>query len=98
MSSYPLVPLGRRFTTALQAFAHDPEASFRSLPQEQLQQLAEQEQLDFATDSDCVWTPGITLWAFLTQALSGSKSCAAAVARVLVLLVALGRPPCSANT
>jgi Transposase DDE domain len=98
MPSYPIVPVGSRFTTALQAFAHDPQASFQSLPQEQLQRLAQQEQLDFAADPDCVWTPGITLWAFLTQALSGSKSCVAAVARVLVLLVALGRTPCSANT
>jgi putative transposase len=42
----------------------------------------------------------VTLWAFLSQVLfkAEQRSCLAAVSRVLVLLVALGRPPCAKNT
>lgn len=42
----------------------------------------------------------MTLWAFLSQVLfkAEQRSCLAAVSRVLVLLVALGRPPCAKNT
>jgi hypothetical protein len=40
----------------------------------------------------------VTLWTFLTQMLSKEKSCVAAVARLVVLLVALEREPCDAGT
>ena len=51
-------------------------------------------------EEDAVYTPPVTLWAFLSQMLhkSEQRSCTAAVARVVVLLVALGREPCSGNT
>jgi hypothetical protein len=58
----------------------------------------DQEHVLFGQGADDVWTPAVTLWAFLCQCLSGSKSCVAAVARVLVLRIALGLPPCSAAT
>ncbi len=47
-----------------------------------------------------VYTPAVTLWAFLSQMLyrGEQRSCVAAVARVAVLLVTLGRPRCSGNT
>lgn len=44
-----------------------------------------------------VWTPVLTLWTFLHQALSTSKACTAAVLRAVVLLTALGCPPPAAN-
>ncbi len=49
-----------------------------------------------ATD-DTIYTPAVTLWAFLSQVLhkGPQRSCVAAVARVLVLCVALGRPRAS---
>ena len=45
-------------------------------------------------------TPPLTLWAFLSQVLhkAEQRSCLAAVSRILVLLVALGREPCAKNT
>jgi hypothetical protein len=51
-------------------------------------------------DEDIVYTPAVTLWAFLSQMLHRGehRSCVAAVSRVVVLLVALGREPCSSNT
>jgi hypothetical protein len=99
MPSYPLLPLGSRFTTTLQACAHDPGLPFdQALPEATIQQAADDGGLDFARGPDDIYTPAVTLWAFVAQALSAGKSCVAAVARVLVLRVALGLPPCSANT
>jgi Transposase DDE domain len=45
-----------------------------------------------------VYTPALTLWAFLGQVLSPDGSCRAAVARVLAWLVARGQPACSPKT
>lgn len=47
---------------------------------------------------DCVFTPLLTLWAFLGQVVSADSSCRAAVARVLAWLVSRGERPCSAKT
>lgn len=51
-------------------------------------------------DAGIVYTSAVTLWAFLSQVLHAKeqRSCAAAVARVIVLCVALGREPCSDDT
>jgi hypothetical protein len=45
-----------------------------------------------------VYTPLVTLWAFLTQVASPDGCCRAAVARVLAWLVRLGRPPARPTT
>jgi hypothetical protein len=47
---------------------------------------------------EAVYTPALTLWAFLSQVLSPDGSCRAAVARVLAWLVSRGEPPCSPKT
>lgn len=54
----------------------------------------------FGQGSDAVYTPALTLWAFLSQVLQAGelRSCAAAVSRVIVLWVSLGRDPCSSDT
>lgn len=54
----------------------------------------------FAQEEDGVYTPAVTLWAFLSQVLhkGEQRSCLAAVSRVFVLLVALGREPCAKNS
>lgn len=99
MSSYPLIPLGSRFTTTLQSFAHEDGLPFAAvLPEDQIHQVATDEGMIFAADPDSVYTPAVTLWAFLTQVLSGSTSCVAAVARVMVLRITLGLAPCSPHT
>jgi putative transposase len=68
------------------------------LSEDYLQNLAQQHHLDFAPDDNDIYTPAITLWLWLSQCLSAAKSCLAAVARLLVLRVASGLPPCSAAT
>ena len=48
---------------------------------------------------DRIYTPLITLWAFLSQVVAGKDpSCEAAVSRVLVERVARGQPACSPDT
>jgi putative transposase len=54
----------------------------------------------FAMGKRDVYTPALTLWAFLSQTLHAGRlrSCAAAVSRVVVLCVMLGRKPPSPDT
>jgi len=47
---------------------------------------------------DRVFSPIVTLWAFLTQVLDEDHSCRKAVARVLAYRVSRGLPKCSTNT
>src|SRR5205823_11454009 len=70
------------------------------LPSEQVEQACRDEGVSFGTSAHSVYTPAITVWTFLSQVLSvdNEKSCRAAAMRVLVLCVALGRGPCSADT
>lgn len=45
-----------------------------------------------------LFSPAVTLWAFLSQALAPGPSCRAAVARSLAWRAARGLAPCSADT
>ncbi len=47
---------------------------------------------------EAVYTPLLTLWAFLSQVVNPDASCRAAVARVLAWLVSRGERPCSPKT
>ena len=68
------------------------------LDEQQIQQICDEEEVHFGQGDDEIYSTAVTLWAWLSQCLSSSKSCVAAVARVLVLRVALGLTPCSAAT
>jgi hypothetical protein len=98
MPSYPMIPLGSRFTTTLQTFASGATAFDQALSEELIQQIADDQDVHFGAGTNDIFTPALTLWGFLAQVLSGSKSCVAAVARVMVLRVGLGLLPCSAST
>ena len=99
MSLYPPPAPRPSFAHTLQDLAQGEGCPFHDLlPQEHIQQIAAEEGVHFASGADHVWTPALTVWAFLGQCLSPAKSCVAAVARALVLRVALGLPPCSAAT
>ena len=93
--------LPKRFRLVLASFLQQPGLPFAdALTEEAIQKAFEDEGAGFADDEDAVYTPAITLWAFLSQVLfkDEQRSCVAAVARVIVLLVALKRGPCSSNT
>ena len=73
------------------------------LAEETVQQIAAEAGLppvDANANDGVFYTPALTLWAFLSQVLHREehRSCVAAVARVIVLCVALGREPCADNT
>jgi hypothetical protein len=93
---YPLTP---SFQTTLRTFAQAPDLPASGLLTEaHIQAACDERGVDFATEGHHVWTPALTLWTFLSQCLSDSKSCAAAVARAVVLRASLGLSPCSEAT
>ena len=99
MSSYPSSGGTPSFRTILNTCAQSAGLPFWDvLTEEHLQALADEEGVAFGDGPGCVYSVALTVWAFLAQVLSTDKSCTAAVARVVVLLVALGREPCAAGT
>jgi hypothetical protein len=87
------------FATVFRSFGSADGMPFADVLSEQdIQNACDAEGVWFGEGDDDVYTPAVTLWAFLAQCLSASKSCVAAVARVLVLRFALGLPPCAAGT
>ena len=62
------------------------------------QQAAVAEGVAFGARDNCVFTPLVTLWAWVIQAASSGTSCVAAVARVMVLRVAMELDPCAAGS
>jgi putative transposase len=93
--------LPRRFRLILSSFLQHNGLSFAPvLPESTIQEAFADAAVDFARDENDIYTPAVTLWAFLSQMLHAKemRSCAAAVARVGILLIALGRTPCSDNT
>jgi Transposase DDE domain len=97
MSLYPTRP--GSFQHFLRGFLQDGGARFRDvLPDEQIERIARLENLSFGTGRHDVYSLPLTLWAFVTQTVSESKSCVAAVARVLAWLTQQGRAACDAGT
>jgi len=93
--------LPNRFRLILSSFLQRPGLPFSDvLPEQSIEKAFDDEDATFAEEEDAVYTPAMTLWAFLSQVLfkDEHRSCVAAVARVAVLLVALERGPCSSNT
>jgi putative transposase len=93
--------LPRRFGLILSSFMQRDDLAFaQALPEATIEEAFAEADADFAQFEDDVYTPALTLWAFLSQVLHAKemRSCSAAVARVIVLLVALGKDPCSDNT
>ena len=96
--------LSRRFRLVLSSFLKSDGLPFaNALSEEEIERAFEEEGVSPGPadeEEGTVYTPAVTLWAFLSQMLyrGEQRSCVAAVARVVVLLVALGRKPCSGNT
>jgi len=96
-----LSQLPSRFRLTLSSFTQSEGLAFADvLPEESIQRAFDEEEAGFGQDDDAVYTPPLTLWAFLSQVLfkEEQRSCVAAVARVVVLLVALGKEPPSDDT
>jgi hypothetical protein len=97
MTSYPTQ--SGSFRHFLRSFLQDDSARFREvLTDAQIERAARLQNLSFGTGKDDIYSLPLTLWAFVTQAASESKSCLAAVARVLAWLTSQGRQVCDAGT
>lgn len=93
--------LPRRFRLVLASVLQASGLPFSNiLTEEEISEAFHQEDCWFAQEEGDVFTPPLTLWAFLSQVLykGEQRSCLAAVSRVIVLLVALGREPCANNS
>jgi hypothetical protein len=89
------------FRLVLTSFLQQPGLAFaEALPEERITAAFAEERVSFATAEDDIYTPAMTLWAFLSQVLfkGEQRSCVAAVSRVIVLLVSLGKEPPSGDT
>ncbi len=103
MSVYhPASTLKNRFQLVLSSFLQQEGLPFSSvLSEERIEQVFDEADASFAQDEeDPVYTPAVTLWAFLSQVLFKveQRSCLAAVSRVMTFLVAIGCKACSKNT
>jgi hypothetical protein len=93
--------LSRRFQLVLASFQQRGGLPLADvLSESQIETAFAEEGGLFAQAEEDVYTPAVTLWGFLSQALfkQEQRSCLAAVSRIVVLLVALGRPRPSGNT
>jgi putative transposase len=89
------------FSPILTSFQQHPGLPFADgLSAEAIQAAFDAEGVDFAQEEDEIYTPQVVVWAWLSQIIHKGehRACRAAVARVVVLLIALGRKPCSDNT
>ena len=87
------------FQHFLRGFLQNDGTRFRDvLTDEQIEQTARVLNLSFGTGAGDIFSVPLTLWAFVSQAVSESKSCVSAVVRVLAWLTKLGRPACDAGT
>jgi len=102
MSFYqPGRSLPQRFRLVLSSVLLEGGLPFsKILTEEEIDEVFDQEASRFAQEEDDIYTPSVTLWAFLSQVLhkGEQRSCLAAVSRVIVLLAALGREPCANNS
>ena len=100
--SYSARPAAARgFGACLAAFLQSQALPFADvLSEEQIEEAFAEENVSFARDPGDIYTPSMTLWAFLSQVVhSGAlRSCAAAVARVRVRCTVQGRQPPSPDT
>lgn len=86
----------RQIKTLRNQFAQDDGLPFANLlTAERLERAFVEEKAQW---SERIFTPMVTLWAFLSQVLMADGSCRKAVARVAAWLVVQGRPMCRATS
>jgi putative transposase len=99
MSSYLSTRPCLSFEQALAPFLVDEGLPFADvLPAAFVEQVVANEGVVVGDTKKSVFTPAVTLWAWLSQVLETDKSCRAAVSRVLAMRVAQGLNPCSQDT
>ena len=85
MSSYVDNHQNFTFRNALAPFAQDQDLPLAEvLSEADVVRIFAEEKVSFGTVAHAFWTPALTLWAFLWQAISPDKSCRQVVANVLM--------------
>jgi hypothetical protein len=99
-STYTSTRIGTKsFSLVANAFLQAKDLPFRDvLTEEEIHTAFVAENACFGEDD--IYTPALTLWAWLAQVMHADKlrSCVAAVARITALCAALGRKPPSPDT
>lgn len=93
--------LSAQFRTIFDAFLQTAGLPFADvLGEEEIQRVFDEEGVCFASEEDSVYTPAVTLWAFLSQMLvkGEQRSCLAAVARVGLFHLLRHKKGCSSNS
>ena len=94
--------LSARFHQFRTSFLQDDGLHFSEvLTEERVEQAFAEAGVEFHQDEeDTVYTSAVTLQAFCSQSLykAEQRSCLAAVSRIAVMLIALGRKPCAKNS
>jgi putative transposase len=92
-------PTTVQFERTFAPFLNDPGLPFANvLSAAEVEQAFVEADVAFGSSKRSVFTPALTLWAFLSQVVQPAKSCSAAVLRIATLLVALGGSPCALDT
>src|SRR5688572_383898 len=87
------------FDRPLAGFVDHPDLPLHGLlSSADVQQACDRHAAHFGRAHNSLFSPALTLWAWLAQALFADKSAACACARVTVLLLALARPKWSEDT
>lgn len=82
------------FEQAFAPFLNDQGLPFSQvLPATEVEQVFADAGVAFGTSKRSVFTPALTLWAWLSQVVDPAKSCSAAVLRVSALLLASAEAP-----
>lgn len=98
MSSYPNGRLDFTFCQAFAPFAQGEDLPFAEvLTEADVARIFAEEKVCFGKLARSLWTPALTLWAFLWQVLGADKSCRQATANVLMSL-ALSHDPENIDT
>ena len=96
MSSYSQRP---SFATVLRSFGSDEGLPFADvLTEKDIEQACKEEKVSFGGGQHDVYTPAVTLWAFLSQVLDHDHSCRQVIARLFAWLASRGPAPRSADT
>lgn len=91
----------RPFSAILRAVHLDAGLPFAQvLSETDIQKAFDAADCHFAEGEDAIFTPSLTLWAFLSQMLfsGAARSCNAAVLRVRDYLLSQGKPACSSKS
>lgn len=99
MPSYQSAPVAEPLTLITQPFMEAPGLPFANvLDEAEINAAFAAEGVHFGQRPRDVFTPALTLWAFLSQVIAADKSCRQALARVIVFLASLGRTVPHRNT